>query len=69
MNILQCLFETWLTDNDPIGLYQIEGYQPVENKNRPNKRRGGLAVFVRNDMNYYDEFLNWYRAHGNVSDK
>ena len=33
-------------------LYQIEGYQPVEVKNRPNKRGGGLAVFVRNDMNY-----------------
>ena len=47
-----CLCETWLTDNDPLGLYQIEGYQPVEVKNRPNKRGGGLAVFVRNDMNY-----------------
>ena len=46
-----CLCETWLTDNDPLGLYQIEGYQPVEVKNRPNKRGGGLAVFVRNDMN------------------
>ena len=50
--IAVCLCETWLTDNDPLGLYQIEGYQPVEVKNRPNKRGGGLAVFVRNDMNY-----------------
>ena len=50
--IVICLCETWLTDNDPLGLYQIEGYQPVEVKNRPNKRGGGLAVFVRNDINY-----------------
>ena len=47
-----CLCETWLTDNDPLGLYQIEGYQPVEVKNRPDKRGGGMAVFVRNDMKY-----------------
>ena len=50
--IVICLCETWLTDNDPLGLYQIEGYQPVEVKNRPTKRGGGLAVFVRNDINY-----------------
>ena len=50
--IVISLCETWLTDNDPLGLYQIEGYQPVEVKNRPTKRGGGLAVFVRNDINY-----------------
>ena len=47
-----CVCETWLTDNDPLGLYQIDGYQPVEVRNRADKRGGGLAVFVRNDINY-----------------
>ena len=31
---LIALCETWLTDNDPIGLYSIDGYQTIITKNK-----------------------------------
>ena len=42
------LCETWLTDNDPIGLYSIDGYQTIITKSRVGKKGGGIACFVKN---------------------
>ena len=38
--------KTWLTENDPSGLYSIDGYQTTLTKNRVGKKRGGIACFV-----------------------
>ena len=35
--------ETWLTDNDPIDMYFITGYQPLIEKNRNYKKEEALA--------------------------
>ena len=42
--------ETWLTDNDPIGLYSIDVYQTIITKNRVGKKGGGIAYFVKNGL-------------------
>ena len=47
---LIALCETWLTDNDLIGLYSIDGYQTIIPKNRVGKKGGGIACFVKNDL-------------------
>ena len=35
--------ETWLTDNDPIDMYFITGYQPLIVKNRNDKKEEAWA--------------------------
>ena len=37
------LCESWLTDNDPIDSYKIDGYLPLITENRETKKGGGLA--------------------------
>ena len=44
------LCETWLTDNDPIDSYKIDGYLPLITENRETKKGGGLAFFIRDDF-------------------
>ena len=44
------LCETWLTDNDPLSIYSVEGYQPIITTNRKGTRGGGCAFFVRSDL-------------------
>ena len=38
---------TWLTDNDPIGIYSIDGYQTFITKDRVDKKTGGFACSVK----------------------
>ena len=40
------LCKTWLTENDPTGLYSINGYQTILTKNSVGKKRRGIACFV-----------------------
>ena len=49
--------ETWLTDNDPIDMYFITGYQPLIVKNRNDKNGGGVGFFVREDCKIISNFL------------
>ena len=49
--------ETWLTDNDPIDVYFITGYQPMIVKNRNDKRGGGVGFFVRHDRKLISNFF------------
>ena len=44
------LCETWLTDNDPIDSYKIDGYLPLITENRETKKGVGLAFFIRDDF-------------------
>ena len=41
------LTETWLSDNDPIGIYNLEGYDNIVCANRVNARGGGVAAFIK----------------------
>ena len=41
---LIALCETWLTDNDPIGLYSIDDYQTIITKNRVGKKERGYCL-------------------------
>ena len=41
------LTETWLSDNDPIGIYNLEGYDNIVCANRVNARGGGVAVLLK----------------------
>ena len=49
--------ETWLTDNDPIDMYFITGYQPMIVKNRNDKRGGGVGFVVRDDCKLISNFF------------
>ena len=44
------LCETWLTDNDPIDSYIIDGYLTLITENRETKKGGGLAFFIREEF-------------------
>ena len=46
------LTETWLSDNDPIGIYNLEGYDNSLCANRVNARGGGIAVFTKTGLNF-----------------
>ena len=39
------LTETWLSDNDPIGIYNLEGYDNIAN--RVNARGGALQLLLK----------------------
>ena len=46
------LTETWLSDNDSIGIYNLEGYDNIVCANRVNARGGGVAAFITTGLNY-----------------
>ena len=45
-----CLRQTWLRNDDDMGLYQIEGYSTSFVKNRQGRRGGGLAIYVEKGL-------------------
>ena len=51
------LCETWLTDNDFLDFFQLDGYQKGVFKNR-EKRGGGVAFFVRTGVEFILQDLN-----------
>ena len=52
--VVLALTETWIAANDPLGEYDILGYQPIESTPRLNckRRSGGVAFYVK-DGNYF----------------
>ena len=46
------LNETWLSVNDPIGIYNLERYDKIVCANRVNARGGGAAAFIKSGLNY-----------------
>ena len=44
--------ESWLTENDTLSEYTLEGYQQLESKPRKNGTRGGVAFYARYGVNY-----------------
>ena len=47
------LTETWLTENDPLKEYHIDGYHPLESKPRNNgQKRGGVAVYLKRSLQF-----------------
>ena len=44
--------ESWLTENDPLSEYALEGYQQLESKPRKNGTRGGVAFYARYGVDY-----------------
>ena len=45
------LTETWLSDNDPIGIYNLKGYDNIVCANRVNAS-GDVAAFIKTGLNY-----------------
>ena len=43
--------ETWLHDISNINVYNIDGYNLIH-KDRPDKRGGGVAIYVLNGVDY-----------------
>ena len=46
------LTEIRLSVNDPIGIYNLEGYDNFVCANRVNARGGGAAAFIKTGLNY-----------------
>ena len=47
------LSETWLTENDPLKEYYIDGYHPLESKPRNDgQKRGGVAVCLKRNLQF-----------------
>ena len=45
------LTDTWLTENDPLKEYHIDGYHPLESKPRNNgQKRGGVAMYLKRNL-------------------
>ena len=51
------LSETWLSNNDPLNLYHLVGYQKGVSVNRQKSRGGGLAFFIKNKINFSHDSL------------
>ena len=47
------LTETWLSENDNIDDFKIEGYHPPLAQNRKNKHGGGVITYIHKDINKY----------------
>ena len=45
------LNETWITDNDSIGMYNLEGYDNIVCANRVNANGRGVAAFIKTGLN------------------
>ena len=41
------LTETWLSDSDPFGIYNLECYKIIVFANRVSARGGGVAAFIK----------------------
>ena len=52
------LCETWLSDNDPLELYNLDGYQEGVFVNRQKSRGGGLAFFIKDQIDFSHEILS-----------
>ena len=52
------LCETCLSDNDPLDLYYLDGYQKGVFVNRKNSTGRGLALFIKNKNNFSHEILS-----------
>ena len=44
--------ETWLSDNVPIGIYNLKGYDNIFCANRVKTRGGGIAAFIKSSLNF-----------------
>ena len=51
------LCETWLSDNDPLELYNLDGYQNCIFVNRQKSRGGGLAFFIKDQIDFSHEIV------------
>ena len=56
------LTEKWLSDNDPIGIYNLEGYDNTVCANRVNAIGGRVAAFIETGLNY--NILNYQSVWG-----
>jgi exonuclease III len=55
--------ETWFSSQHPDALLQIDGYQ-LYRRDRTGKKGGGVAIFVRNDIN--SNILSFSHEQGNT---
>ena len=46
--------ETWVSEEDDLYDYNIDGYQPIESKHRHNvkRRSGAVAIYVKNGIEF-----------------
>ena len=52
--IVIALCETWLIDNDPLDIYKLPVYSSNVVLTKTTEKGGGVALFVRNDLNFED---------------
>ena len=52
------LCKTWLSDNDPLELNNLDGYQKGIFVNRQKSRGGGLAFFMEDQIDFSHEILS-----------
>ena len=45
------LTETWLLDNDTIGIFNLKGYDNIVCANRVNASGGGISAFIKTGFN------------------
>ena len=57
------LCETWLTINNPIGLFNLKSYQQILTCNRGTQKGGGLAFYVREGVNFATSHLDLKLEH------
>ena len=53
------LSKTWLNDNDRLELYNLDGYQKDIFVNRQKSRGGGLAFFIKDQIDFSHEILSY----------
>ena len=54
--VLVALCETWLSDNDPTDVYQINQFESLITQNR-NQRGGGVGCFVRRNQPFIQKII------------
>ena len=47
------LCDTWLSDNDPLELFNLDGYQKGIFVNRQKSRGWGLAFFIKDQIDFF----------------
>ena len=50
--IVICLTETRLTEKDNPEVFNLPGYHPITGKHRDGKKRGGIAVYIAESLQY-----------------